>query len=257
MFQAPKICYAILTVVVPALLVVQGCSLFTHSEMQLNSPEAIYEKGVDLYQHEKYKKSIELFQRLKEEYPLSKYALMAELGIGDSYFSDELYIEAASNYSEFINLHPTNPNVPYVTFQLGMCHYKQMMSSDRDQTESVKARKEFEKLISQFPSSKFVAPAEKKLRECKQQIAEHEFYVGYFYFKGKKYKAALKRFELLAKEYANLGLDYKISYFIAETLKGIDQEEKEKLAKEQAEKEKEKRKQDKKKEPGKITQLKP
>ena len=31
------------------------------------------------------------------------------------------------------------------------------------------------------------------------------------------YRAALQRFEKIAREYANVGLDYKVTYFIAET----------------------------------------
>jgi len=217
-----------------------GCALFGRSEMRLNTPEAIYERGVEYYQKEKYSKAIEAFQRVKEEYPLSKYSLMAELGIADSYFSDELYGEAELNYSEFINLHPTNPNVPYAIYQLGMCHYNQMLSIDRDQIETVKARKEFERILSQFPTSKFAPLAEQKLRECRKRLAENEFYVGHFYFKMKQYKAALKRFETVAKEYSNLGLDFKVKHYIEETKRRIDREEKERIAREREEKQKEK-----------------
>jgi outer membrane protein assembly factor BamD len=223
-----------------------GCALFGRSEMKLNSPEALYERGVEYYQKEKYSKAIEAFQRVKEEYPLSKYALMAELGIADSYFSDDHFVEAEINYNEFINLHPTNPNVPYVVYQLGMCHYKQMMSIDRDQIETTRAKKEFERILAQFPSSKFAPLAEQKLRECRQRLAENEFYVGHFYFKSKQYKAALKRFEIVARDYSNLGLDYKVNHFIEETKRRIDREEKEKLAREKAEKEKQQEKELKK-----------
>jgi len=219
-----------------------GCALFGRSEMKLNSPDALYEKGVEHYQKEKYSKAIEMFQRVKEEYPLSKYALMAELGIADSYFSDDLFVEAEMNYGEFINLHPTNPNIPYVIYQLGMCHYKQMMTIDRDQVETVKARKEFERILSQFPSSKFAPLADQKLRECRQRLAENEFYVGRFYFRMKQYKAALKRFEIVARDYSNLGLDYKVTYFIEETKRRIAREEQEKLAREKVEKEQQKEK---------------
>jgi outer membrane protein assembly factor BamD len=66
---------------------------------------------------------------------------------------------------------------------------------------------------------------EKTLRECKKNLAEHEFYVGYFYFKKKQYKSAMKRFEIIAKDYANLGLDYKVSYFLGETKKRIARED--------------------------------
>ncbi len=233
-------------ILVLVAFVLSGCALFKRGEMKLNSPEALYEKGVEYYQKEKYKKAIEMFQRVKEEYPLSKYALMAELGIADSYFSDDLFIEAETNYNEFINLHPTNPNLPYVIYQIGMCHYKQMMTIDRDQAETIKAKKEFERLLSQFPSSKFAALSEKNLRECRQRLAEQEFYVAHFYFKMKQYKAALKRLESLAANYPNLGLDYKVGYFIEETKRGIRQQElekekekeKEKLAKEKEQAEK-------------------
>jgi outer membrane protein assembly factor BamD len=99
-----------------------------------------------------------------------------------------------------------------------------MLSIDRDQTETVRAAKEFEKLLARFPDSKFSLMAEKMLRECRVRIAEHEFYVGEFYFKQKKYQAALKRFETINREYANLGLDYKVSAYIQETQKRIAQE---------------------------------
>ena len=189
------------------------------------TPDGLYERGIGDYQNGRYKRAIESFQRLKEEYPLHQLAIMAELGIADSHFSDEAYAEAEIAYNDFINLHPTNENLPYALYQLGMCHYKQMGSIDRDQTETKKARKEFERLIARFPSSKFSFMAEKMLRECKQKLAEHEFYVGHFYFKRKQYKAALKRFELIAKEYANLGLDYQVSYFIGETRRRLAEDE--------------------------------
>ena len=81
--------------------------------------------------------------------------------------------------------------------------------------------------------------AEKLIRECKQKLAEQEFYVGRFYFRQKKYKAALSRFEKVARDYANVGLDYKIEYYINETKIKIAEEEKLKLKKEAEKKQKE------------------
>jgi outer membrane protein assembly factor BamD len=132
-------------------------------------------------------------------------------------------------------MHPINENIPYVLYQMGMCHYRQIEKIDRDQTETAKARKEFERLIARFPESKFSAAAEKLLRECKQKLAEQEFYIGRFYFGRKQYQAALKRFEYIAREYPNIGLDYKIEYYIEETRKKIAEEEKLKKEEEQQE----------------------
>jgi outer membrane protein assembly factor BamD len=190
-----------------------------------DTPESLYQSGYEAYQDGYYKKAIERFQRLRDQQPLSKLALLAELGIADSHFSDGEYGEAQMAYNDFINLHPTNENIPYAMYQLGMCHYRQMYSIDQDQTETLKARKEFEKLIARFPNSKFSIMAEKVLRECKQRLGDHEFYIGQFYFKRKQYTAALKRFETIERDYANLGLDYKVNYLIGETKKRLAEKE--------------------------------
>jgi outer membrane protein assembly factor BamD len=206
-----------------------GCgwwkSLWIGPEPKNPTAENLYQRGHALYQYGRYDKALEVFQRVKDEFPLSEYALMADLGIADSHFVEENYIEAEATYNGFIELHPTNPNVPYVMYQLGMCHFEQLMDLDRDQTETQKARQEFERLMVRFPNSKFAFMAEKKLKECKQRQAEHEFYIGEFYYNQKKYKAALKRFEYVAKEYANLGVDYKVNYYLAETKKRIQEDE--------------------------------
>ena len=199
--------------------------MWESAERAKNTPEILYQKGYEAYQDGWYKKAIEYFQRVRDEFPLHNLAIIAEMGIADSHFSDESYSEAETAYNDFINLHPTNENVPYAIYQLGMCHYKQMYSIDRDQTETMKALKEFEKLTARFPSSKFSLMAEKMIVECKRNLGEQEFYVGHFYFKRKQYKAALKRFETVMKNYANLGLDYKVNYFISETKKRLAEEE--------------------------------
>ena len=153
---------------------------------------------------------------------------MAEMGIADAYFSDKEYIDAALTYTDFVNLHPLNDNVPYALYQIAMCHYKQIETIDRDQTETLNAKRAFERLISRFPQSKFRPLAENMLKECNIKLAEHELYVGRLYFKIKKYQAALKRFQTVTKEYAGLGLETKTNQFISETQKRMAAMEKSK-----------------------------
>jgi len=215
-------------ILVSLLASLTGCawwdSLWGKEPRVRQTPEGLYQRGFEYYKKGDYKKAIETFSRVRDEYPLNPVALMAELGIADSYFENEQYVDAEVAYNSFVELHPTNPNVPYAMFQLGMCHYHQMQTIDRDQTETVKARKEFERLMARFPQSKFAIMGEKNLREVKQRLAEHEFYVGEFYYRTKKYEAALKRFEGIQRDYANLGLDYKTNRFIEETKQRLKEE---------------------------------
>jgi outer membrane protein assembly factor BamD len=169
------------------------------SSSRPDTPESLYTQGQEKYRDGSYKKAIGLFQRLAEEYPLSPYAIPAELGVADSYYSDEDYASAEANYADFMEFHPTNENLPYVMYQIGMCHYKQMQEIDRDQTETRTAEQLFLKFLSRFPSSKFSLLAEEKSKECRRMLGEHEFYVGRFYFNVGEYRAALARFQGIEK----------------------------------------------------------
>ncbi|MFZ2399286.1 MAG: outer membrane protein assembly factor BamD [Smithella sp.] len=211
-----------------------GCSfvnIFGKHEPTKATPEGLYSRASVEFNGGHYKKAQESFLRLKEEYPLHDLAILAEIGIADSLYSDKEYAEAENAYGNFIALHPVNENVPYALYQLGMCHYNQIGDIDRDQTETLLAKKEWERLMARYPESKFSAMAEKLVRECKQKLAEHEFYVAKFYMRQKKYQAALSRFEELAREYPNVGLDYKVEYFISETKAKIAEEEQLRLKK--------------------------
>src|SRR3972149_1821040 len=95
------------------------CSRCRSSDILRQSPEARYQRGYEDYQRGRYEKAIESFQRLKEEYPLSELAIRGELGIGDANFSMQEYGYAELAYSDFVNLHPANENLPYVMYQIG------------------------------------------------------------------------------------------------------------------------------------------
>jgi outer membrane protein assembly factor BamD len=240
-FMTRKIRFALIILLV---LGVSGCGWWKDvkewwrpADMARASPEGLYKRGAEQYQEGRYKKAVESFQRMKDQYPLHPLASDAEIGIADSLFSDENYIEAEMAYKDFISMRPTNDNIPYAMYQLGMCHYKDMGEIDRDQAETTKALMEFERLITRFPGSKFSVMAERHALECRRRLAEKEFYVGKFYFTQGKYKAALGRFETIAKDYPGIGLDYKVGYFIEESKKRlIKQEAEDKAIKEKEEK---------------------
>lgn len=222
-------------------LICTGCSFskasilsfFGKDEPVRSTPEALYSRGTAEYQNGSYKKARTFYVRLKEEHPLHELAILAELGIADSFYSDKDYAEAELAYRDFTSLYPTNENIPYALYQMGMCHFVQIGAIDRDQTETIKARREFERLLARFPQSKFSILAEKMIRECKAKLAEHEFYVGNFYFKQKKYAAALKRFEGITRDYAGVGLDLKVESYLAETRTRLAEEEKSQRLKEE------------------------
>jgi outer membrane protein assembly factor BamD (BamD/ComL family) len=77
-----------------------------------------------------------------------------------------------------------------------------MNSPDRDQTPTLQALDEYQRLLDVYPNSQYVEPARERIHVCRQTLAESEFQVGYFYQKTRKaWRAAIGRYERILREY--------------------------------------------------------
>jgi len=191
------------------ILTIAIISLFVSwFEPKEKSIQELADSGMEEFKDENYKAAIEYFEKLRDWYPFSKYAILAELKIADSYYELKDYEEAISAYEEFVNLHPRNDATSYVIYQIGLCYFEQIDTVDRDQTTAQKALYVFKKLIKQFPEDVYANRAGVKLKKCLKSLAGHELYVGLFYYKSKRYKAALSRFETVLSDYPDVGLHH-------------------------------------------------
>jgi outer membrane protein assembly factor BamD len=196
-------------------LLLAGCSLFDIGTNEPEkTPEELMSQGNSEFRDGDYQDAIESFQKLKDRYPYSTLAVRAQLKMADALFEREKFEEALEAYTEFERLHPKNKSIPYTIYRQGMCHFLRMKSIDRDQTSTRNALKEFERLCKEFPEHQFCLQAQRNIRACYRHLAEHEFYVGRFYFKSGRYLAALRRFEYLIKHYPDLGLHNKSLNYI-------------------------------------------
>jgi outer membrane protein assembly factor BamD len=197
------------------LLVIQpvGCAWFEIKEEK--TAEELAQKGMEAFKTKNYTKSIEAFERLRDWYPFSQYAILAELKLGDAHYHLKEYDEAIIAYEAFESLHPKNEAVPYVLYQIGRCYFDRLQAVDRDQTVAREAIQSFERLIRSYPDSPQAKRAERHVRVCNRRLAEHEFYVGRFYYRTKHYKAALGRFKTVITSYPDLGVHHKAIEYIA------------------------------------------
>ncbi|MGD8256564.1 MAG: outer membrane protein assembly factor BamD [Desulfobacterales bacterium] len=182
--------------------------------------------GMDAYEDGDYKDAIEYFQKLKDFYPFSKYAILAELKIADSHYHLEQYEEAIFAYSEFEKLHPRNEAIPYVIYQIGLCYFVQIDTIDRDQTPAAMALSTFQRLNKQFPDNQYARSGAEHLTRCYKSLAGNEYYIGEFYYKSKHYKAALNRFMAVLSIYPDVGYHQKALQYIAKCEASLTEEEK-------------------------------
>jgi outer membrane protein assembly factor BamD len=203
------------------LLVLTGCSSLQNSIDKLlgieegDTAEELAWDGMDAYENGNYYKAIEKFQKLKDFYPFSKYAILAELKIADAHYQREEYEEAIYEYENFEKLHPRNEAIPYVIYQIGRCYYDQIDTTDRDQTSARKALEAFQRLTKQFPEDQYARRSEEHISKCLKSLAGHTYRIGVFYYKTKHYKAALHRFMSIISDYPDVGYHQQALEYIA------------------------------------------
>lgn len=198
-----------------------GCSALKKAwnaiigKQEVGSAQQLAWDGMDAYEDGKYRDAIENFQKLKDWYPFSKYAILAELKIADSNYHLEQYEEAIFAYEEFEKLHPRNEAIPYVVYQIGRCYFDQIDTIDRDQTPARKALDTFRRLQKQFPNDQHARSGAEHINKCIKSLAGNEFYIGVFYYKSKHYKAALERFMTVLSNYPDVGYHQKALQYVA------------------------------------------
>jgi len=183
------------------VLLLSGCSLFESSHEMEKNAEELASEGSSAFVSGDYKDAVKAYTDLKDWYPFSKYAILAELKIADAFYRLKEYDEAILAYEAFEKLHPKNDAVPYVIYSTGLCWFDQLDTTDRDQTPAKNSMAQFKRLIDQYPESEYVQKAKETIQKCVANLSGHELYVANFYYKTKKYTAALKRYEAIVTNY--------------------------------------------------------
>ena len=187
----------------------------------------LFERGTDALNRKRWTVAREFFKQLNEAYTQSRLRPDAKLGIGDTYLGEgnaESLVMAIAEFQEFLAFYPLNPKADYAQYKLGMCHFKQMLAPQRDQTETREAVREFETFVTRYPQSPLLPEVRTKLREARDRLSEADFLVGRFYYRQPWYPGAIDRLASILKqdpEYTNRDAVY---FYLGESLMKISRD---------------------------------
>lgn len=189
-----------------SLICLSGCGVIDY--FYLPPPEdtaqELFETANDYMKEKNYVAAIERYNKLKDAYPFSPYTIDAELSLGDAFFLDGEYTNAAEAYKDFESLHPRHEAIPYVLYQIGMARMKSFISIDRPTTELHEAYSYFDRLIQSYPDSKYVPVAKESMLECRKLMAEHELYIADVFWHMKKYGPAWRRYTYVVNNFKDI-----------------------------------------------------
>jgi len=186
-----------------------------------------YEKGLAELKEENYSEALRYFTYVKQKFPFSKYAALAELAAADTEFERGTYQESIDAYKSFLRLHPKHEKVEegYVSFRIAEAYVKEMPtdwflippSYEKDQSAVMDALREINTLIERFPDSKYLKRAREYRREVLSRLIDHEVFAARFYLKRGHPKGAILRIKEALRRYPDSGRDAELLITMGET----------------------------------------
>ncbi|MEO7933141.1 MAG: outer membrane protein assembly factor BamD [Chthoniobacterales bacterium] len=136
-------------------------------------------------------KAEEMFTTVITNAPFSaKYASAAQFDIGQARERQGDYKRAIEAYQKIIDDYPYSEMADDAQYQIGYVYMKASREGEYDQSASIKAREAFEDFIYRYPNSEKVAQAKQNMATLGAKQTDSAFNVAQFYDKQKNYKAA-------------------------------------------------------------------
>ena len=139
----------------------------------------------------------------------------------ESFFDKEDYPEAVIEYTHFLELHRIHTLAPYAQFKLGESHLRMVKSVDRDPEPIAKALDTFERLLKEYPGSRYEAETKEKIFQCHDLMAQAYLVVGHFYYRRESYLAAAYRFESVLNKFPDMKASPEALYYLALSYKEL------------------------------------
>jgi len=185
-----------------------------------------YDQGTGLAGKEKYDEALEAFKEAAKGYRGADLDADIQTSLADAYFNKGEYPAAVEAYSEFLRLHPHNARADYVQYRIALSWQKQMRSADRSPEPAHKAQTAYEALLRGYPRSTLLEQGREGLVAARRRIAEHELYVADFYRRTDKYVAAVGRYEIVLRDYADSGYADQALYQLTGCYRKLREQEK-------------------------------
>lgn len=185
--------------------------------------QSAFERGDAALADDDYIEAQRLYSFVRNRFPYSRYAALADLRLGDVYYRQDKFAAAIEQYRGFIKLHPKHPEVPYAAFRVALSFYGQMPEDwffmppayEKDLSRVVDAKREFDYFLKRYKKSEFESEARRKLARVRRRLADHEFYVANFYIERENFRAAAMRLRFLLENYSGVGLDDRALFLLA------------------------------------------
>ncbi len=159
----------------------------------------------------KFETAVLQYENLEATYPFGDHAAQARLDVGYAYYQQGELDNALATLDRYLKLYPQSEQSDYAYYLKGLANYsrgKSLFDSlvprklhQLDQAWLRTALADFSTLERKFPQSKYVADAQRRSLQLKDQMAEHELSTARYYFGRSAMVAAINRINAMFEQY--------------------------------------------------------
>jgi len=194
------------------LLIISALLIFSCTK-KIEKKSIIQEKSIELQILETYKEAIneleagdaifaaKKFNEVEILFPQSEWAPKSTLMAAYAYYAQDYYFDTIEELKIFLKKYPNHKDVDYAYYLMGMAYYEQIVDEKKDLNSILMAKKQFEKVVNDFPETDYALDAKFKLDLIADLLAAKEMYLGRYYFEKKKWIPAINRFNNIVKKY--------------------------------------------------------
>lgn len=190
-------------VVLGCALLLMGCASSNDLSKALNPdpPGKMFGDADGLMSRGKFNRAARKFEDLDRDHPYAPEARRAIVMAAYAHYKAGKLPEAIAAARRYTTMHPGTKEAALAHHIIASAYFDQMKPANRDQTETRKALKELNTLVTRYPDSTYAKTAQNRIRVAQDTLAAAEMEVGRYYLERNNYVAAINRFKVVASEY--------------------------------------------------------
>lgn len=183
------------------LILAFSCAKKAEKKEEKLSAESEYLKAFAFLKDKNYHQAGDLFEKIDDEYPFSKWSSKAQVMAVYAYYKDEDSTKLVQIIDDFIKLNPSNEYVPYMLYMKGLSYYDKIPGIEIAQDNSRDASFTFRELIARFPQTSYAENAKEKITYIDEHIAGAKMSIGRAEMKNANYIGAIGNFVEVINRY--------------------------------------------------------
>lgn len=181
------------------------------------SAQELFTKGMEKYDREKYLSSREYFQTVVFNFPGEPIVDSAQYYLALTYFGTKEYELAGVEFNRLVLNYPSSVYFTHALFMRAVSFFESTPEHYAlDQTDLVRAIRQFEDFLIDYPESEMIPEAMEYLNQARTRMARKHYEAGCTYKYIRAYEAAKLYFQLVVDDFTDTEYGCKAAFDIAD-----------------------------------------